>query len=80
MKCLHESYISGYCFAVDKHSGSYDLVCVYTDYEYSIDDLARWQQIYNSSAPEGEDPMTCVLLTSLPTPADIRYLIDNELI
>ena len=80
MKCLLESYITSYCFAVNKHTGFFDLVCVYTDREYAKEDLFRWQQVYDSTAPDGEDPLTCVLLTSIPTPDDIHYLIDNELI
>lgn len=80
MKCLLETYITSYLFAVDKRTGFYDLVCVYTDHDYAKEDIERWQQVYNSTAPDGDDPMICVLLQDIPTPADIHYLIDNDLI
>ena len=79
MKCLYKTFITSYCFAINKHTGFYDLVCVYTDKEYAREDLKRWQQIYNDTAPDDEDPMVCVLLNELPTPDDIRYLISNDL-
>ena len=78
MKCLLKAYIKSYCFAVNKHTGSYELVCVYTDKEYAREDLKRWQQLFNDTAPDGEDPMVCVLLNNIPTPEDIRYLIGND--
>ncbi len=78
MKCLLKAYIKSYCFAVHKDTGYYELVCVYTDKEYAKKDLKRWQQLYNDTAPDGEDPMVCVLLNNIPTPDDIRYLIGND--
>lgn len=79
-KCLIATYITSYCFAIDKSTGFYDLVCVYTDKDFAKKDLFKWQQIYDSSCLDGDKPMICVLLTNIPTPEDVRYLIDNDLI
>lgn len=79
IKCLLKTYITSYCFAINTHTGFYDLVCVYTDEEYAKEDVKRWQKVYNDTAPDGEDPMVCVLLNNLPTPEDIRYLIGTDL-
>lgn len=79
-KCLIATQIEAYCFAINKSTGFYDLVCVYTDKDFAKEDLLRWQQVYNTCCVDGDDPLTCVLLYNFPTPEDIRYLIDNDLI